>query len=407
MAALSKRQQFILWIVAASLATAALAATLISEHRSAAVRHSLFVVGVPEKGAALFFGDKHCSICHAVNGKGGRVAPDLGNIRLGTPAMGWLTATLWNHAPGMWRQMRGAQSPQLSQEEMAHILAFLYQSGTVDRAGDPAAGERIFSAKGCIQCHAVRSSGGHSGPELSSAGQAGSTAWMHAMWNHAQSMLDPVTSRLGSWPQFTGQEMIDLMAYVSQGGPAHSTGAAVVHGSAERGWQAFQAKCIECHAVRGKGGSIGPELGPDHALPRGSADFAAVLWNHAPAMVGRARQSSVSVPTLQNDELADILQFLLSLRYYEPMGSPFVGERVFAERGCANCHGPKAEGTGQGPKLRSGTEAFTTISLATALWRHGPAMRLRAEAKGLDWPTLQATDVGEIVSFLNDPAREK
>jgi mono/diheme cytochrome c family protein len=407
MAALSKRQQFILWIVAASLATAALAATLISERRPAAVRHSLYVIGVPEKGAALFFGDKHCSICHAVNGKGGRVAPDLGNIRLGTPAMGWLTATLWNHAPGMWRQMRGAQSPQLSQEEMAHILAFLYQSGTTDRAGDPAAGERVFSDKGCIQCHAVRSSGGHSGPDLSSAGQAGSTAWMHAMWNHAQSMIEPVTKEIGAWPQFTGVEMNDLVAYVNGGPAADIQEDGDLRGRADHGWEVFQAKCIQCHSVRGKGGKIGPELGPDQELPRTSAQFAAVLWNHAPAMLRQVREARLAAPTLQGEEIADVLRFLASLRYFEPTGSPFLGERVFAERGCARCHGPNAEGTRNGPKLRAGADAFTMVSFATALWSHGPAMNTRAEKLGIPWPSLEPGDIGELISFLNDPGRKK
>ena len=69
----------------------------------------------------------------------------------GTPAMGWLTAVLWNHAPGMWRQFRQQNKsyPQLDPQEMADILAFLYQSGNVDRAGDPSAGQRVFNEKGC------------------------------------------------------------------------------------------------------------------------------------------------------------------------------------------------------------------------------------------------------------------
>jgi len=99
--------------------------------------------------------------------------------------------------------------------------------------------------------------------------------------------------------------------------------------------------------------------------------------------------------------------FLASLRYFEPTGSPLVGERVFSERGCAACHGRMAEGTQIGPGLRSGTEAFTTISFTVALWRHGPRMIDRAQELGIPWPTLKATDLGDLVSFLNAPARPK
>ena len=206
MAPLNRHKQFLLWVAAAFVATAGLAATLIWEHRPSATRHSLYVVGIPERGAALFFGEKHCSICHAVNGSGGRVAPDLGRIRPGKPPMAWLATVLWNHAPGMWRQLRGAKPPDLDQEEMANILAFLYQAGTNDPAGNAAAGERVFAAKGCAHCHSAQNSGGHLAPDLSHVAASGdSAAWMRAMWNHAQYMIDPITREIGQWPQFKGE----------------------------------------------------------------------------------------------------------------------------------------------------------------------------------------------------------
>lgn len=408
MAMLSNRKQFLLWIAAALFATAALGAVLVWEHRAAASRRILYVVGEPEKGAALFFGDKQCATCHSINGSGGRVAPDLSGKRPGTPAMGWLTAVLWNHAPGMFRQIRGNMSyPHLTSQEMAHILAFLYQAGNVDRVGDPKAGERVFNEKHCVHCHSVRSSGSTIAPDLSKVAKAGgSNAWLHAMWNHAGSMIDPITKAVGQWPQFSGSEMIDLLAYVSLGAPAAKAHGPEVRGSAERGWQAFQLKCMQCHSVRGRGGP-GPALGPENDLPLSAAEFASVLWNHAPAMARQVSEKGTALPTLQGDELADLQTFLASLRYFEPAGSPLVGERVFAECGCARCHGSAAEGTRFGPPLRSGPDAFTAVSFATALWKHGPRMVDRAEEMGIGWPILAATDIGDLVSFLNDPARRK
>jgi len=415
MAALRKHHQLLFWIVAAIVATAGLASILILERQPPSARHAVYVIGIPEEGATLFFGKKQCAICHSVNGRGGRVAPDLGTIHPGVPAMAWLTTVLWNHAPGMWRQMGSGTTPRLSQAEMAHIFAFLYQAGASDTAGDPAAGQRVFAAKGCAHCHAVGSSEGERAPGLNRIEAFGnSVAWMHAMWNHAQSMIEPVTRELGHWPQFTGSEMNDLVAYASGSGlpqPPARTDENGLRGSAERGWQVYQSKCIQCHSVRGKGGRIGPalgpELGPDRDLPNTPAQFAAVLWNHAPAMLQHAREAQMAPPTLQGDEIADLLRFLASLRYFEPSGSAFLGERVFGERGCARCHGSKAEGTREGPALRAGSDAFTTVSLATALWRHGPAMWARAEKLGIPWPTLEATDVGDLIAFLNDSARKK
>ena len=45
------------------------------------------------------------------------------------------------------------------------------------------------------------------------------------MLNHAGSMIAPITSTLGQWPQFTGNEMNDLIAYVSLSAPQPATKA--------------------------------------------------------------------------------------------------------------------------------------------------------------------------------------
>ena len=124
-------------------------------------------------------------------------------------------------------------------------------------------------------------------------------------------------------------------------------------------------------------------------------------------MLQRAREAGIAPPQLEPDEMADLRTFLASLRYFEPTGSPLVGERIFSERGCAACHGSMAEGTKMGPSLKAGAEAYTTVSLSAALWRHGPRMIDRAQEYGLAWPTLKPTDVGDLVSFLNAPARPK
>jgi mono/diheme cytochrome c family protein len=291
---------------------------------------------------------------------------------------------------------------------MAHILAFLYQAGNVDPPGDVNAGERVFTEKGCVKCHSVRSIGGNTAPDLSSvAASGGSSAWTRAMWNHAQAMVDPVSRALGHWPQFAGPEMNNLIAYVGVGAAKKGSNGTQATGRAERGWHVFQAKCIQCHSVRGQGGAIGPELGPENDLPLSTAQFAGVLWNHAPAMLKLIRAQGLQQPLLEGDEIVDLQAFLASLRYFEPVGSPFVGERVFTERGCAGCHGSDAEGTRKGPRLKAGPEAFTTVSFTTALWRHGPKMIDRAEESGVKWPILQATDIGDLVSFLNERPRQK
>src|SRR5450432_403094 len=105
MASIGSRKEFFLWTGAAVAAAAVLATVLIVERGAASGRTAILVAGNPEKGAQIL-ASKGCSICHSINGSGGRIAPDLAGRRPGSPAMSWLTTVLWNHAPGMWRQMR-------------------------------------------------------------------------------------------------------------------------------------------------------------------------------------------------------------------------------------------------------------------------------------------------------------
>src|SRR5262245_22409692 len=68
------------------------------------------------------FDAKGCGTCHAVNGVGGRVGPDL--ARTTRPRTFYdLAAALWNHAPKMAARMRelGIPRPQLDAGEAGDI----------------------------------------------------------------------------------------------------------------------------------------------------------------------------------------------------------------------------------------------------------------------------------------------
>ena len=58
----------------------------------------------PLAGERVFSG-KGCVKCHAVNGVGGKVGPDLGRV-LRPRTFYDLAAALWNHAPRMAARMR-------------------------------------------------------------------------------------------------------------------------------------------------------------------------------------------------------------------------------------------------------------------------------------------------------------
>ena len=63
--------------------------------------------------------------------------------------------------------------------------------------------------------------------------------------------------------------------------------ASTIPGDARRGEQLFQSEqCIQCHSVKGKGGTLAPDLARRVDRDYTPAVMASLMWNHAPANVG-------------------------------------------------------------------------------------------------------------------------
>jgi mono/diheme cytochrome c family protein len=84
--------------------------------------------GDPVVGGRLFR-EKGCAGCHALNGVGGRVGPDLARADGLTSPIEVIVA-LWNHAASMERVMRerGVPWPRFRRGEIADILEYLHKA---------------------------------------------------------------------------------------------------------------------------------------------------------------------------------------------------------------------------------------------------------------------------------------
>lgn len=392
----------ILWTLLAAVAILAFTGAVVTQGRRARERWSLFLEGSPRQGS-IVFRDKGCVRCHSVNGEGGKVGPDLGRKRTAQSSLPQLVTAMWNHAPQMWERMRTDHIayPDLSYDDVAQLLAYLYMSRHVDQPGDPSRGHKLFTNKKCIRCHAVGGVGGKIGPDLSAATDlTGPMEWTEALWNHASGMRQAAEHEGIDWPQFQEHELRDLYAYVRQ----NASRSSVAPGDPARGWQVFQQKsCTGCHSIRTTDQLEGPNLGPERQLPETFAGLGGAMVSHSPQMEKAMARQGITRPQLSAQEMTDIFAFLYSLRYVDPAGSPHVGASVFKWRGCSRCHGENAEGTAFAPALRERT--YNSISLAVALWRHGQRMHAQTGPVGIGWPTLVESDVGDLLAFLNSPLR--
>lgn len=398
-----------IWLLAALIAIALLAAVLAWQEKHMPSHGRSFLSGNPVVGAMLFE-SKSCSHCHAINGSGGRLAADLGSRPSSRANLTQLVTTMWNHAPEMWKRMQqeNLRARPLTQDEVSDLFAFLYLARYIDEPGDAQRGRHLFGSKGCVQCHAVRGEGGNVGPDLAQiAGLDTPIEWSQTMWNHAPAMEKNIQGAGVPWPQFEKAEMSDLLAYVREVSAAPRTEFKLFPADPGRGWVLFKDKsCIACHSVQGQGGHVGPDLGAGRQSPLTMVQFAGAMWNHSPQMYREMKVRGLERPVFGGQEMADLMAFFNSLQYFEPSGSVEAGKGLFKARGCSRCHGANAEGTSLAPALRGPQRTVNSVSLATALWRHGPEMYHRTQSLGIAWPKLEENDLGDLFAFLNSPAEE-
>ena len=362
----------------------------------------------PLAGARVFDA-KGCVKCHAIGGVGSKIGPDL--ARTARPRSFYdLTAALWNHAPHMAARMRqlGIARPHLNPLEAGDLAGYLFTLNYFDPQGNVAAGRRAFAEKRCVVCHSVGSVGGTIGPRLDGATSAASPIFLAAaMWNHTAQMAELMLREGITRPTFKGSELVDLIAFIDSASPRMTRAPLyVLPGRVDEGGRLFVAKrCVECHGIGGAGGSAVPSLA-ERALHMSLTEFAAAMWNKAPAMQ-QAMQSRLAgaVPELRPQEMADVVAFLYAARYFRQAGDPRKGVIAATNKGCLQCHGLYGERGKVASDLTTATVIDTPAGVLSALWNHSFIADPRAERDRTPWPVFRGEDMADLVAYLRSLKR--
>ena len=364
--------------------------------------------GNPSAGRQIFV-DRGCVQCHSIWGNGGTLGPDFAVVGA-SRSMQQLAGLFWNHTPRMIETVRrrGIQWPTFTDAELADIISYVYYVKLFDVPGDPVLGERWFREKRCVLCHAVGGAGGRVGPPLDPyARYVAPIILAEGMWNHGPAMQAQQLARGVPIPSFVGREMADIQAYIRR--TSALVGRDVVFlqppdpGAGER---LFTTKgCARCHGAAGRGTADGPDLRTATLRLRVS-EIAGVLWNHSFQMSAAMRARGFGFPRFQGTEMADVIAFLYYLRFNETGGDARAGQTVFAQTGCATCHGPMGQGA-IGPRLSGSQAVLTPLGLATAMWNHAPAMFDVAQNRRLDWPRFEDDEMRDLAEYLRRLAQRR
>jgi mono/diheme cytochrome c family protein len=132
-----------------------------------------------------------------------------------------------------------------------------------------------------------------------------------------------------------------------------------------------EKQCQTCHSLAGRGGKHGPKL-DGYGRYASPLYLTAGLWNHGKAMAGVMEAIHVARPTFGKNDIADLSAYIRTTagsveRVYLRPGNPQIGEKLFTQKRCAQCHIPNAQGTRIGPDLRTKLKG-SLIGIAGAMW---------------------------------------
>lgn len=268
--------------------------------------------------------------------------------------------------------------------------------------GNPASGRKIFTERGCVRCHSIWGNGGTLGPDFALVGAGRSLQQLAGLfWNHTPRMIETVRERGVRWPTFSQEELADIISYI------YYVKLFDRPGDPDLGERWFREKrCAECHSVGGSGATVGPAL-DDYAHFIAPIVLAEGMWNHGPSMQAQQVARGVPMPRFEGRELADLQAYIRresgertrSVTLLPPP-DPGTGQRLFAAKGCIRCHGPRGRGTSNGPDLRSATERLQVSEIAGTLWNHSARMAAAMQARNIEFPRFQGTQMADVIAFL-------
>lgn len=263
--------------------------------------------------------------------------------------------------------------------------------------GSVSRGEQVIRQKGCLDCHALKGSGGNRAPDFASLSDDADTpaALATELWNHSPRMWAEYQSSGKALPTLSQNDVSDLFSYF------FATLYFEPHGSAARGRSVFIEKnCVGCHSEVLNTQALNPFLSKWAQL-RDPTSWAERLWNHVNEMDSATNLRGVNWPELSSRDIADLMLFLSSLPGAPTegpafsIGEPLMGMAIF-ERSCETCH------TLGGPAEKSKIDLLkrsrqTSIAgYISAMWNHAPKMRRR----GGTVPKLAAGEMQDVIAYL-------
>lgn len=341
--------------------------------------------------------ERRCLSCHSIANRGAGTAADLDRRSITSehsPAE--LAALMWNHGPSMWDRMSGegiAIEP-MSEKQADDVLVYFWSLRYFDPRGEAIRGRAVFADKRCDTCHSLnKDRAADAAPSVAEwEGLSDPVVWAQQLWSHSGEMERAMNQRGMTWPEFSEQEMVDLLVYLQNQPATRNEPRRLVLSPSADAMAMFDAKaCGTCHSLGSGPTDKESLLGSRHDFNT-ITGFTAAMWNHAPR-IAESNSNEITV-----EEMGELMSLVYHRGGFEERGNPSKGRSLFAKKGCQSCHGDR--GVNDRAIGRAG-DRFSAASMVSAVWSHGPEMLDAMRESGRDWPTLSGREVADLVAYLD------
>jgi cytochrome c2 len=260
------------------------------------------------------------------------------------------------------RPISFVESPMRPLETIEANCGSCHQSIDTPDAPRLTAGRRLMVASGCVACHEIPGFQGvtFSGPSLESEGFKVRPEWLLSWLKDPKATL--LGSKMGNF-RLKPDEIAGLQAFLLSERtevPSADAGVDWSRADTDNGRALFgELRCVSCHAVNGRGGTMGPELTLVGDKVRRDWLFGFLKDPH------RDQPDTAMLRyRLTDNQVRDLAAFLLQnytsgggpeppLPSFQDAAAVAAGRNTFIARGCYGCHRlPGISNTGKfGPSL--------------------------------------------------------
>jgi cytochrome c551/c552 len=262
---------------------------------------------------------------------------------------------------------------------------------------DPLIGRIVFENKGCIECHSINGSGGHTAPDFGTNNYLKSEYdLITGMWNHSPNMFIKMVEIKADQQKFNTDDFRNLRFFLYYLRYLGGTG------NISKGQELFvKMRCDNCHSV-GKPGSGKIEL--DKIGVYASPLFLAqTMWNHSVLMQKKRKSSNIKLQIFKGNEFGDLSAYIAEVstygkrnKIYMSPGNPVKGEKIYQNKGCFYCHDQKPIG----PDLNKYDFNKSVTEVAGMMWNHSVDMALAMSTNKMSWPEFKGDEMTNLISYL-------